>query len=113
MSKSKKYTSKRKISRKTRHTSKRTRTRKLKGGNPDLVKKQYGKFIGFTIEVAHPKDAVIVNDGGQIRLTPEQIEKLGSDTKRYCKMLKDHLDYVSSVKRFSGGTGKNVVVVKL
>ena len=72
-----------------------------------------GKFISINIEVAHPKDEVIVNAGGQIRLTPEQIEKLGSDTKRYCNMLKDHLDYVSSVKRFSGGTGKNVVVVKL
>ena len=72
-----------------------------------------GKFISINIEVAHPKDEVIVNAGGQIRLTPEQIEKLGSDTKRYCNMLKDHLDYVSSVKRHSGGTGKNVVVVKL
>ena len=72
-----------------------------------------GKFISINIEVAYPKDQVIVNAGGQIRLTPEQIEKLGSDTKRYCNMLKDHLDYVSSVKRFSGGTGKNVIVVKL
>ena len=72
-----------------------------------------GKFISINIEVAHPKDEVIVNAGGQIRLTPEQIEKLGSDTKRYCSLLKSHLDYVSSVKRHSGGTGKNVVVVKL
>ena len=72
-----------------------------------------GKFISINIEVAHPKDEVIVNAGGQIRLTPEQIEKIGADTERYCNMLKDHLDYVSSVKRHSGGTGKNVVVVKL
>jgi hypothetical protein len=27
--------------------------------------------------------------------------------------LKEHLDYVSSVERHSGGTGKNIVVVKL
>ena len=72
-----------------------------------------GKFISINIEFAHPKDEVIVNAGGQIRLTPEQIEKIGADTERYCNMLKDHLDYVSSVKRHSGGTGKNVVVVKL
>ena len=72
-----------------------------------------GKFISINIEVAHPKDEVIVNAGGQIRLTPEQIEKIGADTERYCSLLKSHLDYVSSVKRHSGGTGKNVVVVKL
>lgn len=72
-----------------------------------------GKFISINIEVAYPKDQVIVNAGGQIFLTPDQIEKIGSDTERYCSLLKDHLDYVSSVKRHSGGTGKNVVVVKL
>lgn len=72
-----------------------------------------GKFIGINIEVAYPKDVVIVNAGGQIRLTPEQKEKLGSDCERYFNMLKDHLDYVSSVKKFSGDTGKNVIVVKL
>ena len=72
-----------------------------------------GKFIGINIEVVYPKDQVIVNAGGQIRLTPEQKEKLSSDCERYFNMLKDHLDYVSSVKRHSGGTGKNVVVVKL
>ena len=72
-----------------------------------------GKFISINIEVAHPKDQVIVNAGGQIRLTPEQIEKIGADCERYCSLLKSHLDYVSSVKRHSGGTGKNVIVVKL
>ena len=72
-----------------------------------------GKFISINIEVAYPKDQVIVNAGGQIFLTPDQIEKIGSDTERYCSLLKSHLDYVSSVKRHSGGTGKNVVVVKL
>jgi len=72
-----------------------------------------GKFISINIEVAYPKDQVIVNAGGQIRLTPEQIEKLGADTERYCSLLKSHLDYVSSVERHSGGTGKNIVVVKL
>lgn len=72
-----------------------------------------GKFISINIEVAYPKDQVIVNAGGQIRLTPEQIEKIGVDCERYCNLLKAHLDYVSSVKRFSGGTGKNVIVVKL
>jgi hypothetical protein len=72
-----------------------------------------GKFISINIEVAYPKDQVIVNADGQIRLTPEQIEKIGTDTIRYCSLLKEHLDYVSSVERHSGGTGKNVVVVKL
>ena len=72
-----------------------------------------GKFISINIEVAYPKDVVIVNAGGQIRLTPEQIEKIGVDCERYCNLLKSHLDYVSSVKRHSGGTGKNVIVVKL
>ena len=72
-----------------------------------------GKFISINIEVAHPKDQVIVNAGGQIRLTPEQIEKIGVDCERYCNLLKSHLDYVSSVKRHSGGTGKNVIVVKI
>ena len=72
-----------------------------------------GKFISINIEVAYPKDQVIVNAGGQIFLTPDQIEKIGSDTERYCSLLKSHLDYVSSVKRHSGGTGKNIVVVKL
>ena len=72
-----------------------------------------GKFISINIEVAHPKDQVIVNAGGQIRLTPEQIEKIGVDCERYCNLLKEHLDYVKSVERHSGGTGKNVVVVKL
>ena len=72
-----------------------------------------GKFISINIEVAYPKDQVIVNAGGQIRLTPEQIEKIGVDCERYCNLLKEHLDYVKSVERHSGGTGKNVVVVKL
>ena len=72
-----------------------------------------GKFISINIEVAYPKDQVIVNAGGQIRLTPEQIEKIGVDCERYCNLLKEHLDYVKSVERYSGGTGKNVVVVKL
>jgi hypothetical protein len=72
-----------------------------------------GKFISINIEVAYPKDQVIVNAGGQIRLTSEQIDKIGADTERYCSLLKEHLDYVSSVERHSGGTGKNVVVVKL
>jgi hypothetical protein len=72
-----------------------------------------GKFISINIEVAYPKDQVIVNAGGQIFLTTEQIDKIGTDTIRYCSLLKEHLDYVSSVERHSGGTGKNVVVVKL
>ena len=72
-----------------------------------------GKFISINIEVAYPKDQVIVNAGGQIRLTPEQIEKIGVDCERYCNLLKEHLDYVKSVERHSGGTGKNVIVVKL
>ena len=72
-----------------------------------------GKFISINIEVAYPKDQVIVNAGGQILLTPGQIEKLGADTERYCSLLKSHLDYVSSVERHSGKTGKNVVHVKL
>jgi hypothetical protein len=72
-----------------------------------------GKFISINIEVAYPKDQVMVNAGGQILLTPGQIEKIGSDTERYCSLLKDHLDYVSSVERHSGGTGKNIVIVKL
>jgi hypothetical protein len=72
-----------------------------------------GKFISINIEVAYPKDQVIVNAGGQMFLTPEQIEKLGADTERYCSLLKSHLDYVSSVERHSGGTGKNIVIVKL
>ena len=72
-----------------------------------------GKFISINIEVAYPKDQVIVNAGGQIRLTPEQIEKIGVDCERYCNLLKEHLDYVSSVERHSGGTGKNVIVVKI
>ena len=72
-----------------------------------------GKFISINIEVAYPKDQVIVNSGGQIRLTPEQIEKIGVDCERYCNLLKEHLDYVKSVERHSGGTGKNVIVVKL
>jgi hypothetical protein len=72
-----------------------------------------GKFISINIEVAYPKDQVMVNSGGQILLTPGQIEKIGADTIRYCSLLKEHLDYVSSVERHSGGTGKNVVVVKL
>lgn len=72
-----------------------------------------GKFISINIEVAYPKDRVIVNAGGQIRLTPEQIEKIGVDCERYCNLLKEHLDYVRSVERHSGGTGKNVVVVKI
>jgi hypothetical protein len=72
-----------------------------------------GKFISINIEVAYPKDQVKVNTGGQILLTPGQIEKIGADTERYCSLLKEHLDYVSSVERHSGGTGKNVVVVKL
>ena len=72
-----------------------------------------GKFISINIEVAYPKDKVIVNAGGQIRLTPEQIEKIGVDCERYCNLLKEHLDYVKSVERHSGGTGKNVIVVKL
>lgn len=72
-----------------------------------------GEFCGFRIEVAYPKDQVMVNAGGQIFLTPEQIEKLGIDTERYCSLLRDHLDYVSSVERHSGGTGKNIVIVKL
>ena len=72
-----------------------------------------GKFISINIEVAYPKDQVIVNAGGQIRLTPEQIEKIGVDCERYCNLLKEHLDYVKSVERHSGGTGKNVIVVKI
>jgi hypothetical protein len=72
-----------------------------------------GEFAGFRIGVAHPKDQVKVNAGGQIFLTPEQIEKIGADTERYCSLLRDHLDYVSSVERHSGKTGKNIVVVKL
>jgi len=72
-----------------------------------------GKFISINIEVAYPKDQVMVNSGGQILLTPGQIEKIGADTIRYCSLLKEHLDYVSSVERHSGGTGKNVVHVKL
>jgi hypothetical protein len=72
-----------------------------------------GKFISINIEVTYPKDQVKVNAGGQILLTPGQIEKIGADTERYCSLLKDHLDYVSSVERHSGGTGKNIVVVKL
>ena len=72
-----------------------------------------GKFISINIEVAYPKDRVIVNSGGQIRLTPEQIEKIGVDCERYCNLLKEHLDYVSSVERFSGGTGKNVIICKI
>ena len=72
-----------------------------------------GKFIGINIEVAYPKDRVVSNDGGQIRLTPEQIERIGNDSQRYSLLLGEHLDYVSSVKRFSGDTGKNVIVVKL
>jgi hypothetical protein len=72
-----------------------------------------GKFISINIEVAYPKDQVKVYAGGQILLTPGQIEKIGADCERYCNMLRAHLDYVSSVKRHSGGTGKNVVVVKL
>jgi hypothetical protein len=72
-----------------------------------------GKFISINIEVAYPKNQVMVNAGGQIFLTPEQIEKLGADTIRYSSLLKEHLDYVSSVERHSGGTGKNIVVVKL
>ena len=72
-----------------------------------------GKFISINIEVAYPKDQVKVNSGGQILLTPGQIEKIGSDTERYCSLLRDHLDYVSSVERHSGGTGKNIVIVKL
>ena len=73
----------------------------------------FGKFISINIEVAYPKDQVIVNAGGQMFLTPEQIEKIGADTERYCSLLKSHLDYVSSVERHSGGTGKNIVIVKL
>lgn len=72
-----------------------------------------GKFIGINIEVAYPKDQVVSNAGGQIRLTPEQIERIGNDSERYRLLLGEHLDYVSSVKRFSGDTGKNVIVVKL
>ena len=71
-----------------------------------------GKFIGINIEVAYPKDQVMMY-GSQIRLNPEQIERIGNDSQRYSLLLGDHLDYVSSVKRFSGGTGKNVIVVKL
>lgn len=50
---------------------------------------------------------------GQIRMTPEQIERIGNDSERYSILLGEHLDYVSSVKRFSSTTGKNVIVVKL
>ena len=42
-----------------------------------------GKFIGINIEVAYPKDRVIRNAGGQIRLTPEEIERIGNDSQRY------------------------------
>ena len=72
-----------------------------------------GKFIGINIEVAYLKDQVVSNAGGQIRLTPEQIERIGNDSERYSLLLGEHLDYVSSVKRFSSTTGKNVIVVKL
>jgi hypothetical protein len=72
-----------------------------------------GKFISINIEVAYPKDRVKVYAGGQIFLTTGQIEKIGADTIRYCSLLKEHLDYVSSVERHSGSTGKNIVVVKL
>jgi hypothetical protein len=71
-----------------------------------------GKFIGINIEVAYPKDQVMMY-GSQIRLNPEQIERIGNDSERYRLLLGEHLDYVSSVKRFSGDTGKNVIVVKL
>lgn len=71
-----------------------------------------GKFIGINIEVAYPKDQVMMY-GSQIRLNPEQIERIGNDSQRYSLLLGEHLDYVSSVKRFSSTTGKNVIVVKL